>query len=35
MPRHALPDQIHIIAELPLLPSGKVDRQALLKLAEG
>lgn len=34
MPRHAIPDQIFILAELPLLPSGKVNRQALLKLAE-
>lgn len=31
MPRYAVPDQIHIVDELPLLPSGKIDRQALLK----
>ncbi len=33
MPRHAVPDEIHIVEQLPLLPSGKVDRQALLALS--
>lgn len=32
MPRQAVPDQIYIIDELPLLPSGKINRQALLSL---
>ncbi|MGI9214060.1 MAG: class I adenylate-forming enzyme family protein [Methylococcaceae bacterium] len=31
MPRYAIPDQIHILDEVPLLPSGKIDRQTLLK----
>jgi acyl-CoA synthetase (AMP-forming)/AMP-acid ligase II len=33
MPRHAIPDQIHLLNELPLLPSGKIDRQTLLLFA--
>ncbi len=32
MPRHAVPDQIHLLDSLPLLPSGKIDRQTLLAL---
>jgi len=32
MPRHAIPDQMHILDTLPLLPSGKIDRQTLLAL---
>lgn len=30
LPKHAIPDRIHILNTLPLLPSGKVDRQSLL-----
>jgi acyl-coenzyme A synthetase/AMP-(fatty) acid ligase len=29
MPRYALPDDVHVLDSLPLLPSGKVDRRAL------
>lgn len=29
MPRHALPDEFRVMAALPLLASGKVDRRAL------
>lgn len=29
MPRHALPDEFHILETLPLLASGKVDRRSL------
>ena len=29
MPRYALPDEVHLVDTLPLLPSGKVDRRAL------
>ncbi|OJH41610.1 hypothetical protein BON30_08660 [Cystobacter ferrugineus] len=33
MPGYALPDEIRLLSALPLLPSGKVDRQALRALA--
>ncbi len=34
LPRYLVPDKIEIIDELPLLPSGKIDRRALEKRAE-
>lgn len=34
MPTYAVPDEVRIMATLPLLPSGKVDQQALKKQAE-
>ncbi|ATB41636.1 hypothetical protein CYFUS_007104 [Cystobacter fuscus] len=33
MPGYAIPDEIRLLRVLPLLPSGKVDRQALRTLA--
>jgi acyl-coenzyme A synthetase/AMP-(fatty) acid ligase len=33
MPAYALPDEIRPLSALPLLPSGKVDRQALRAVA--
>ncbi len=33
LPSYAIPDEIRIMASLPLLPSGKVDQQALKKQA--
>jgi acyl-CoA synthetase (AMP-forming)/AMP-acid ligase II len=33
MPRREIPDLIVVAADLPLLPSGKVDRLALIKMA--
>ena len=33
--RHKLPTRVRAVAELPLLPSGKVDRRAALTLFEG
>jgi len=32
LPKRAVPDSIHILKSLPLLPNGKVDRQALVRL---
>jgi acyl-CoA synthetase (AMP-forming)/AMP-acid ligase II len=32
LPKYAIPDDIVVIESLPLLPSGKTDRQSLLKL---
>ena len=32
LPKRAVPDAIHILKSLPLLPNGKVDRQALVRL---
>ncbi|MFE3491096.1 hypothetical protein, partial [Streptomyces griseus] len=29
LPRHMLPDRIHLMEELPLTERGKVDREAL------
>lgn len=34
LPPRAVPDHVEILGELPSLPSGKVDRQALAKLAQ-
>lgn len=31
LPNYAIPEEIRIINEFPLLPSGKIDRQALLE----
>ncbi|EPX62654.1 Long-chain-fatty-acid--CoA ligase [Cystobacter fuscus DSM 2262] len=33
LPGYALPDEVRLLSTLPLLPSGKVDRQALRALA--
>jgi len=33
LPRHSIPDRIVLSARIPLLPSGKVDRQALRQQA--
>ncbi|GAA0389008.1 linear/branched/unsaturated fatty acid:CoA ligase LbuL [Micromonospora gifhornensis] len=33
--RHKLPTRVRVVADLPLLPSGKVDRRAALTLFEG
>ncbi|MFM8444544.1 MAG: AMP-binding protein [Methylococcus sp.] len=33
LPRHAIPDDVIIVDQWPLLPSGKVDRQRLMTLA--
>lgn len=33
LPSFAVPDQLRVLPALPLLPSGKLDRQALLRLA--
>ncbi len=32
LPNYAIPDQIQLLSEFPLLPSGKIDRQSLLQL---
>lgn len=32
LPKYAIPDQVLIVNELPTLPSGKLDRQALVKM---
>ena len=34
LPKYATPDDWFIIPALPLLPSGKVDRQALLTMSQ-
>ena len=34
LPKHAIPDEVHVTASLPMLPSGKIDRQALAALIE-
>lgn len=34
MPTYAIPDEVRMMASLPLLPSGKVDQQALQKQAQ-
>ena len=34
LPKHAIPDEVHVSEGLPLLPSGKIDRQALAALIE-
>jgi acyl-coenzyme A synthetase/AMP-(fatty) acid ligase len=34
LPKYAVPDDVAVLDALPLLPSGKVDRQALAALAE-
>jgi acyl-CoA synthetase (AMP-forming)/AMP-acid ligase II len=31
LPQYAIPDQVHILKTLPMLPSGKADRQKLKK----
>ncbi|MEO0972315.1 MAG: fatty acid--CoA ligase family protein [Pseudomonadota bacterium] len=31
LPKHAIPDRFHPVIEWPQLPSGKIDRQALIK----
>lgn len=33
LPRHAVPDQVIVVKTWPILPSGKVDRQALVAMA--
>jgi len=33
LPNYAIPEEVRVVTEFPLLPSGKVDRQALLRLA--
>ena len=33
LPPRAVPDALHILAEMPMLPSGKVDRRRLANLA--
>lgn len=35
LPKYAIPDQVLIVKELPTLPSGKLDRQVLVKMTEG
>ncbi len=30
LPKHSIPDHIHLLSSLPLLPSGKLDRKTLL-----
>ncbi len=32
LPNYAIPEEIRVVNELPVLPSGKIDRQALLRL---
>ena len=34
VPAHMIPKQVHVVAELPLLGIGKVDRAAARRLAE-
>ncbi|MGH8552968.1 MAG: class I adenylate-forming enzyme family protein, partial [Methylococcales bacterium] len=34
LPKYALPDEVVLLESLPILPSGKLDRQALVLLAE-
>ncbi len=31
LPQYAVPDEVHVLSALPVLPSGKVDRQKLKK----
>jgi acyl-CoA synthetase (AMP-forming)/AMP-acid ligase II len=33
LPRYAIPDQVIVVKALPILPSGKVDRQSLVAMA--
>ena len=33
LPHYAIPDEVRVTTSLPLLPSGKIDRQALVALA--
>ena len=33
LPKRAVPDKVAIVKSFPLLPNGKIDRQALIKLA--
>lgn len=33
LPRYAIPDGVFVVNSMPTLPNGKVDRQALLKIA--
>ncbi len=33
LPARAVPDRLHVLAEMPMLPSGKVDRRRLVSLA--
>lgn len=33
LPKHAIPDDVIVVSDLPLLPSGKVDRQTLKAMA--
>ena len=35
LPAHAVPDEIHVLPALPLLPSGKLDRRALERILPG
>jgi acyl-CoA synthetase (AMP-forming)/AMP-acid ligase II len=34
LPRRAIPDRVEILPTLPLLPNGKIDRQAIAKSSE-
>lgn len=34
LPRRAIPDRVEILSTLPLLPNGKIDRQALVQFPE-
>jgi len=34
LPPYAIPDEVRVLASLPLLPSGKVDQQNLIKQAQ-
>jgi len=34
LPKYAVPDAVHVAASLPMLPSGKIDKQALVALIE-
>jgi len=35
LPRHALPREVVVVAALPLLASGKTDRDAVRRLVTG
>ena len=34
LPQYAIPDEVRVLESLPILPSGKIDRQALTALIE-